>query len=91
LENSQLKRDIPVDDALQVLRDIEQQTKWDIFDMIRNIQSNIIKSCSVTKDAPRTSLYLYGRRREISITFETGKKEAKMLIPKNVNIPEKKD
>ncbi len=88
-ETMKIGKKISVSELVVMIREIEAETKWQILKMISDVQSNVAKSYSISKDKPRSSLFIYGRESHISITFETKEKEAKILMPRDANISPK--
>ena len=86
-ENIEIRKDLKEEQFIKILKDLETKTKWQIFKMLEDIKSNIAKSYSVSRDVPKSSLFIYGGEKDILIKIEINKAEAKISIPRNIFAP----
>lgn len=85
-QDTKLQKSISSTDAVNFIKKIESETNWEIRRLIKDIQSKKADSFSINKDKPRSSLFVGNGSKKISIKLRTEKVEAKISIPKDIDI-----
>lgn len=80
---AELKKEITLIEAKDIIQKLNLQVKMDIVPLIKKIVSNEADGFSINKDHPYSHLYIGNGSENVLINFMTLEKETKMLIPKS--------
>ncbi|TAL48002.1 hypothetical protein EPN87_01620 [archaeon] len=82
----EMTKDVSHKKIFDFIRKVEIETNLEIIKVIRDVISEKIDSCSVTKDEPDISVYVGGTLNTVMIKLRSKSKEAEMSIPKDMDI-----
>jgi len=82
-ERKEAKREISTDDAIEIVKKLDEQSGWKIFKLIEYLTTGLADSVSVGKDDPHMRLYMskHSFTNSIAIDIEKDDKEIELDIP----------
>ena len=80
-ENREMAKSIPIEDAKQLIKIIQEKTKWDISNFIKMIISNEVDSISLSKIKPQVRLYMGKGLETIYFSLDTYKETLELRVP----------
>jgi len=81
-ENSETRGSFHALKVSEMLKQLEMQSGWKVFEMIKSIIDKQADSFSVSKDNPNSFLFIRGNHGGISVSFQKETKEVKVSIPR---------
>jgi hypothetical protein len=83
VENTEVRKDMPVQELGNVVKQMEAQSGWKIKNMIKSIIKREADDFSISKNEPSCRLLITNCINDISIRFRKEKKEIRVMIPKD--------